>query len=72
MDWRVLLSESLFIIIGSMAYGGLLIHSLEESLLFSGPQQILEQILARFILNLRPQTRNIGCVYSISTCGRVS
>ncbi|KAF8581653.1 hypothetical protein K439DRAFT_1635982 [Ramaria rubella] len=33
---------------------------LEEALLFSGPHQILEQILARFILNLRPQTRNTG------------
>ena len=39
-----------------------MVHSLEEALLFSGPQQILEQILARFILNLRPQTRNIGWV----------
>lgn len=41
--------------------------SLEEALLFSGPHQILEQILARFILNLRPQTRNIGCVSNRSS-----
>ncbi|KAF8526450.1 hypothetical protein JB92DRAFT_3108245 [Gautieria morchelliformis] len=37
-----------------------IITDLEEALLFNGPHQVIEQILARFILNLRPQTRNIG------------
>jgi hypothetical protein len=37
--------------------------SLEEALLFPGPTPVLEQVLARFVLNLRPGSRNTGYVY---------
>ncbi|CAE7152644.1 unnamed protein product [Rhizoctonia solani] len=33
---------------------------LEEALLFPGPTPVLEQVLARFVLNLRPGSRNTG------------
>ncbi|KAF8756238.1 hypothetical protein RHS01_04818 [Rhizoctonia solani] len=33
---------------------------LEEALLFPGPSPVLEQVLARFVLNLRPGSRNTG------------
>jgi hypothetical protein len=36
--------------------------SLEEALLFPGPTPVLEQVLARFVLNLRPGSRNTGYV----------
>lgn len=36
--------------------------SLEEALLFPGPTPVLEQVLSRFVLNLRPGSRNTGCV----------
>lgn len=36
------------------------VSDLEEALLFNEPHHILEQTLARFMLNLRPQTRNIS------------
>ncbi|QRV83316.1 hypothetical protein RhiJN_11332 [Ceratobasidium sp. AG-Ba] len=33
---------------------------LEEALLFPGPTPVLEQVLSRFVLNLRPGSRNTG------------
>ena len=36
--------------------------SFEEALLSTDPNPILTQILARFVLNLRPLTRNLRCV----------
>ena len=38
--------------------------SFEEALLSTDPNPILTQILARFVLNLRPLTRNLRCVYT--------
>ena len=36
--------------------------SFEEALLSTDPNPILTQVLARFVLNLRPLTRNLRCV----------
>lgn len=36
--------------------------SFEEALLSADPNPILTQVLARFVLNLRPLTRNLRCV----------
>ncbi|KIJ26909.1 hypothetical protein M422DRAFT_216084 [Sphaerobolus stellatus SS14] len=36
------------------------VEDLEEALLFNGPHPILEQLLARLMRYLRPQTRNVG------------
>lgn len=38
--------------------------SFEEALLLTDPNPILTQILARFVLNLRPLTRNLRCVHA--------
>ena len=38
--------------------------SFEEALLSTDPNPILTQILARFVLNLRPLTRNLRCVHA--------
>lgn len=37
-------------------------YSFENALLSREPTPILTKILARFVLNLRPQTRNLRCV----------
>lgn len=43
--------------------------SFEEALLSTDPNPIFTQILARFVLNLRPLTRNLRCVYvTVSPC----
>lgn len=39
--------------------------SFEEALLSTDPNPILTQILARFVLNLRPLTRNLRCVHAV-------
>ena len=41
-----------------------LFPSFEEALLSTDPNPILTQVLARFVLNLRPLTRNLRCVYA--------
>lgn len=35
------------------------VRSFEEALLSREPNEILSQLLAQFILNLKPQTRNL-------------
>ena len=39
--------------------------SFEEALLLTEPNPILTQVLARFVLNLRPLTRNLRCVHAV-------
>lgn len=39
--------------------------SFEEALLSTDPNPILTQILARFVSNLRPLTRNLRCVHAV-------
>lgn len=42
-----------------------LFPSFEEALLSTDPNPILTQVLARFVLNLRPLTRNLRCVRAL-------
>jgi hypothetical protein len=41
--------------------------SFEEALLSTDPNPIFTQILARFVLNLRPLTRNLRCVHAATS-----
>lgn len=43
--------------------------SFENALIMPGADPIISKILQQFILNLRPQTRNLRCVYSGGSCG---
>lgn len=45
--------------------------SFEEALLSPEPNPIMTQILSRFVLNLRPGTRNLRCAWSQPLLRRV-
>lgn len=45
--------------------------SFEEALLSPEPNPIMTQILSRFVLNLRPGTRNLRCAWSQHLLRRV-
>ncbi|KAG6910536.1 hypothetical protein DXG01_009955 [Tephrocybe rancida] len=51
--------------------GDVVMYSLEEALLLQEPNEILSQVLQHFILNLKPQTRNLSTDQIASTVASV-
>jgi len=57
--------SSAFVSFTTLTYLLLFFPSFEEALLLTEPNPILTQVLARFVLNLRPLTRNLRCVRAV-------
>ena len=60
-----------FVSLATLTHLPAFLSSFEEALLSTEPHPILTQILARFVLNLRPLTRNLRCVRAAVDPGNV-